>query len=393
MEAKLRHALEKDEFRLFYQPKVDLETGKIHSVEALLRWNDPDEGMISPAEFIPVLEETGLIVPVGEWIISQACKDISSWSREHNIDTGVAINISPLQLRDPGFCETLKRLISENNVSPSRIECEMTESTLLNNTKENINKLNQLKELGVKIAIDDFGTGYSSLSYLVTLPIDTLKIDQSFVRDMTTQSGSAAIVKTVINLAHNLGLEVVAEGVENKSHVGFLQQHGCDIVQGYYISKPVPSNELIKFLKSYSSEINQVFKHDSDRVVLFVDDDPTLISLLQRVFKDEGYLVLTSNDAAGAFELLATHDVGVIVSDQRMPHMSGTEFLHRVKDIYPHTMRIILSGYSEMSDVVDAVNQGSIYKFITKPWRAEQLKNVIREAFKVHEQTLKPLID
>jgi len=238
IEQGLRLAEQRKELHLLYQPKVDLSSRAIIGVEALLRWYHPRLGWISPARFIPVAEETGLIVPIGEWVLRTACRQIRDWC-DKGIQLPVAVNLSARQFREPDLAQTINRIRSESGVAPEYLEIEITESGALLNTGSAIATLGQLNANGINIAIDDFGTGYSSLSYLKRLPIDTLKIDRSFIDNVAADSGDGAIVAAIIALAHSLNLKVVAEGVETESQVAFLSRCGCDFAQGFLFSPSV----------------------------------------------------------------------------------------------------------------------------------------------------------
>jgi diguanylate cyclase (GGDEF)-like protein/PAS domain S-box-containing protein len=248
LENSLRHALERGEFRLHYQPKACLHTGRITGVEALLRWERPDHGLISPGEFVPLLEDTGLIVPVGEWVLSEACRQVETWRRTGVEPVAIAINISARQFGARNLGEIIRRVLEEQRADPRYIELELTESLLMVNTEEAVRTLRYLKGLGLKLSIDDFGTGYSSLSYLKRFPIDALKIDRSFIDEIITDVDDATITRAVIGMAHNLGLKVVAEGVETQAQLSFLSANGCDEAQGYYFARPQPAAELAKWL-------------------------------------------------------------------------------------------------------------------------------------------------
>lgn len=248
LENSLRHALERGEFRLHYQPKACLHTGRVTGVEALLRWERPDHGLVAPADFVPLLEDTGLIVPVGEWVIAEACRQIALWRASGREPVSVAINISARQFAARNLGETVKRVLDEHAANPRYIELELTESLLMVNTEEAVRTLEYLKALGLKLSIDDFGTGYSSLSYLKRFPIDALKIDRSFIDEITTDVGDATITRAVIGMAHNLGLKVVAEGVETEEQIAFLSANGCDEAQGYYFARPRPAGEITEWL-------------------------------------------------------------------------------------------------------------------------------------------------
>ncbi|MGG0720359.1 EAL domain-containing protein [Robertmurraya massiliosenegalensis] len=243
LETHLRKALARDEFILYYQPQVNLSTGKVKSFEALIRWNSKELGMISPADFIPLAEDTGLIIPIGNWVIDTACKQIKAWSELGRSGIKIAINISPKQFLQPKLVETIQESISKYNIEPSLLEIEITEGAM-QDTGETSPILKSLKELGVTISIDDFGTGYSSLNYIKQFPIDVLKIDQSFVRDVINSEKDAAITTTIIHLANSLGIEVVAEGIEEKEQADFLMKANCHKGQGYLFSRPISAQDV-----------------------------------------------------------------------------------------------------------------------------------------------------
>ncbi|MFX3673188.1 MAG: PAS domain S-box protein [Paenisporosarcina sp.] len=254
MEVDLHKAIERDELLLHYQPKLNLKTGNIVGVEALIRWNHPERGMISPANFIPVSEETGLIIPIGEWALYTACKQNKAWHQK-GFTTVMAVNLSARQFTQSSFVNTIATILKETELEPQYLELEITES-MTADIERTISTLQQFKQLGVRISIDDFGTGFSSLNYLKQFPVDTLKIDQSFVRELYNNPNDETIVKTIISMAHNLNLNVVAEGIETKEQLVFLQQHLCNEGQGYLFSKPFPANELEEALPG----IQQVVK-------------------------------------------------------------------------------------------------------------------------------------
>lgn len=249
LESNLRRALEKEEFVLHYQPQVDLKSGNIVAVEALLRWQNPDLGLVPPLEFIPLLEETGLIVPVGDWVMRAAFAQCRAWNTDGISPPRVSINLSARQLGDAGLGARVGGLLEEFGISGGHIEFEITESVVMNNAVESIDMLNDFRAMGVRLAVDDFGTGYSSLSYLKRLPIDTLKIDRSFVSDVDSDSDSAAIAVAILSLAAGLGLEVVAEGVETSEQLRFFHTRGCGYIQGYLFSRPVPAEDISGMLR------------------------------------------------------------------------------------------------------------------------------------------------
>lgn len=248
MEADLRKALEREEFILHYQPQVDIKTGRIVGAEALIRWMHPERGLISPVDFIPLAEETGLILSIGDWVMRTACAQQQAWVSEGYDALRVSVNLSIKQLRQNTIIELINRLKASKEIDTNYLELELTESAIMQDAVENIKLLNTIKGMGIRLSIDDFGTGYSSLSYLQRLPLDTLKIDRSFINDIATDPDSAAIVKAIISMSRSLHLQVVAEGVETEQQLAFLREHGCDVMQGYYFSKPVPPDEFTKLV-------------------------------------------------------------------------------------------------------------------------------------------------
>ena len=257
IERKLRHALERQEFCLHYQPQVDLRSGRIIGVEALLRWNNPETGMIPPGHFIPIAEENGLIISIGEWVLREACRQNSEWRMLGLPEITMAVNLSAVQFRQNNFGEMIKAILCEYGLDPSALELEITEGAVMHNAEVSIALLVELKAMGLKLSVDDFGTGYSSLSYLKRFPIDKLKIDQSFVRDIAVDSDDAVIVSTIINMARTLKLKVMAEGVETAEQLSFLKHQECDEIQGYYFSKPMPSEKISNLLASGHEEDSQ----------------------------------------------------------------------------------------------------------------------------------------
>ena len=248
MEGELRRALEREEFVLHYQPKVSLATGHLTGVEALLRWRHPERGLVPPGDFIPLLEETGLIVQTGEWVLRTVCAQLKAWERDGIRPVTVAINLSPRQFLAPELAQTIKQILVQNQVKAELLEVEITESSVMMNAEEAIRTVEYLESMGVQTAIDDFGTGYSSLSYLKRFRLRALKIDRSFVRDITTDPDDATITQAVISMAHSLGLKVVAEGVETEAQLAFLMRYGCDEVQGFLFSRPVPGDDCGKLI-------------------------------------------------------------------------------------------------------------------------------------------------
>lgn len=255
MESHLRQALLRDEFELHYQPQVEIATGRITGMEALVRWNHPEWGMVYPDKFIRVAEECNLIIPLGEWVLREACRQISLWNKQGLEEVCISVNISARQLKSRHLFALIDSLISAHNIKPGMLELEITESAAMDDPEQTIPRMKKLKDKGVALAIDDFGTGYSSLSYLKLLPLTRLKIDRSFVKDIETDPNDAAICAATIALARILGLGLVAEGVETEAQLEYLRAQGCDSAQGYYFSKPLPANNIMEFVARHQQDV------------------------------------------------------------------------------------------------------------------------------------------
>ncbi|MFI3186748.1 MAG: EAL domain-containing protein, partial [Methylococcaceae bacterium] len=245
----LHHALEYQQLQVYYQPQVDMHGRHIIGAEALLRWQHPEFGMVSPAEFIPIAEYCGLILPIGEWVLRCAVRQAKAWINDGYAPLIMAVNLSAVQFRHPDLPKLVTRILDEEGLPPEYLELELTEGLAMHNPQAVITVMNNLHERGIRMSIDDFGTGYSSLSYLKKFKVYKLKIDQSFVRDISTDPEDKAIVSAIINLSKSLGLKTIAEGVETKEQLAFLSEQGCDEIQGYLFSKPVPAEQLEILLK------------------------------------------------------------------------------------------------------------------------------------------------
>jgi len=386
LESALRHALERKELVLYYQPRVDLRSGRIVAAEALVRWQR-DGKLVPPNDFIPLAEETGLIQPIGEWVLAEACRQQRDWLDRGMEIVTVGVNVSQQQLRVRNAAESLPTLCSKyldaTSLETQWLELELTESLLMESPEQTIALLHKLHDAGTKLAIDDFGTGYSSLAYLTQLPVQYLKIDRSFVNDVCTDPNSAAVARAIIGLAHNLHMTVIAEGVETEAQLSFLRKLGCDEMQGFLFSKPLPAEQFATLLNA-GQGIDTAAESPSETLLL-VDDEAGILNSLKRLLRREGYRILTTTDPMEALDLLATNDVQVVISDQRMPQMSGTEFLNRVREMHPDTIRMVLSGYTDLQSITDAINKGAIWRFLTKPWEDDALRKLVREAFREHE--------
>jgi predicted signal transduction protein with EAL and GGDEF domain len=249
IEGALRLAQGRGEFLLHYQPKMNIDSGEMTSAEALIRWNRPGHGLILPGHFVPALEELGLIVPVGAWVIDMACRQLREWQGSELGHVRIAVNVSSKQVREERFVAQVADAVREHRIDPTLLEFEITESTLMAHGDATDTTLRKLKDLGISISIDDFGTGYSNLAYLKRFQVDAIKIDIAFIRDITTNADDAAIAIAIINMAHALRLKVTAEGVETREQLDFLRVYGCDEIQGYFLSQPMPAAELSEKLR------------------------------------------------------------------------------------------------------------------------------------------------
>ena len=384
--AALRAAISNGELCVYYQPQVELNTGKVIGCEALARWYSPTYGQVVPDVFIPIAEETGLIDEIGAWVLERALSDLAARRAAGLPSIAVAVNVSPVQLRDPRLADRIDELLKTWDVTSDLLVLEVTEAVLMEDTPASKSNLARLQALGIGLALDDFGTGYSSLSYLKRIPFKKVKIDHSFVQEVIEDADDAAIVKAIISMAHTLGIVVVAEGVETEAQCTFLRECMCNEIQGFLFSKPLPVAEFNAFLATAPSLPAHLLESKKPlRTLLIVDDEINIVASLRRLLRRDEYLILTANSGAEGLALLETNPVDVILSDQRMPGMTGVEFLSIAKIRFPDTVRLVLSGYTELQSVTDAINEGAIYKFLTKPWDDAKLRGHIQEAFQRKE--------
>jgi diguanylate cyclase (GGDEF)-like protein/PAS domain S-box-containing protein len=386
LDVALRDALDRAEFILHYQPQVDLSTGAVVGVEALIRWQHPTLGLVPPSRFVGLAEETGLIVPIGVWVLRTACAQAKAWQRAGFGDLRMTVNLSARQFAERDLVDVIATILEDTGLAPDLLELELTESLVMTEVEHAVTVLNNLRALGVQLSIDDFGTGYSSLSYLKRFPINALKIDQSFVHEISPNSNDAAISTAIISMAHSLGIRVIAEGVETEAQCEFLSRNMCDQFQGFLFSEPLPADEFTSLLSDARCLPEHLLRMQKpQRTLLLVDDEPNILSALKRLLRRDNYKILTAASGKDGLELLGQNKIDVIVSDQRMPGMTGVEFLRTVKTMHPETVRIVLSGFTELQSVTDAVNEGAIYKFLTKPWDDTQLRKHIEQAFQHKE--------
>jgi diguanylate cyclase (GGDEF)-like protein/PAS domain S-box-containing protein len=381
---RLRSAIVNNEMVLHYQPQIRARDGFVVGMEALVRWSTSDHGLLAPARFIPLAEDLGVIVELGRWVLREACQQARRWKDMGFGDIRVAVNVSALQLHRVSFLDEVCEALDDANIPATMLEVELTESALMENIDRTHEILHGLCDLGVSISLDDFGIGYSCLSQLRRFPIDRLKIDKSFVDGISADSGGGAITRAIIAMGHELHLQVLAEGVETDAQLGYLVQNHVDEFQGFLFSRPMPAEEATAHLRRRYVETTLLQPSRSTREILLVDDEENVLRALSRVLRRDGYTIHTATSAAEGMQILATQRVQVIMSDQRMPGTSGVEFLSRVKEMYPDTVRIILSGYTDLATVTDAINRGAIYKFLTKPWNDDEIRQQVQEAFRRH---------
>jgi EAL domain-containing protein (putative c-di-GMP-specific phosphodiesterase class I)/FixJ family two-component response regulator len=382
LSADLDQALARGELSLRYQPQVSLADGRIIGAEALLRWQHPALGEVSPAEFVPLAERSGSIVAIGRWVLREALAQVARWRQAGLHPVRVGVNVSPLQFQAGDMVRQVREALRDSGIEPTLLGIEVTEGALLHNPQQVAQSLAALRQIGVEIALDDFGTGFSNLSRLHALPLDLLKIDRSFVSDVTVAAESASVTRSIILLAHGLKIRVLAEGAETEAQAAMLATHGCDRLQGHVFSPAIDAQAFGQML-AQGQQLPSRLTHGALRsnTLLLVDDEDNILAALRRLFRRDGYRILTASSGAEGLELLARNEVDVIVSDQRMPGMTGVDFLRRCKVMRPETIRMTLSGFTDLQSIIDAVNEGAVYKFLTKPWDDERLREHVAQAF------------
>ncbi|MEO6711940.1 MAG: EAL domain-containing protein [Mycobacteriales bacterium] len=383
LERALREAVDDQQFVLHYQPKVQLNTGRIVGVEALLRWERPGYGLVPPNDFIPLLETTGLITEVGSWVIAESARQIAQWMRTDVGPVRIAVNVSGRQFVEGDVDGDVAAALLAHGIDAHLLELELTETSLMANTARTIATLHKLKARGVQLSIDDFGTGYSCLAYLRHFPIDKLKIDVAFVRHVTDNADDAAIARTIIRMAHSLKLEVIAEGVETPAQLSYLVRQGCDQIQGYLVSRPLPAEALEDLLRDGSLLPARSSAAAASRTsLLLVGADPTAISALESVLRPDGYRIFTAGSAEEGLNVLALHHVHVILCDDGIGLVDGAEFFSKVQTLHPDPLRILLADADDAAALIRGVNRGRVHAIYPKPWHEDILREHMREAFK-----------
>jgi diguanylate cyclase (GGDEF)-like protein len=378
LENKLRLALERNEFVLHYQPKVDLATGHLAGVEALIRWQSPELGLIPPMQFIPLMEETGLILDVGSWALRRAALDHREWVGQGLPAPRIAVNVSAIQLRQRQFVSSLREATSQG-ISPLAIDLEITESLVMEDIAGTVEKLRAIRALGMRVAIDDFGTGHSSLSYLAKLPVDALKIDRSFIITMLQSVDTMALVSTIISLAHALKLKVVAEGVDSEQQAEVLRLLRCDEMQGYWYSKPLPVDQLIQLLRRLPESPNlsaQRTKAVKSGKILVVDDDESMRALVRLHLANAGYDVVLAEDAVVAGHLALRDPPDLIIADVEMPYMDGFQFVEALKSD-PVVSEIPVIFLTVRADGESRAQQLGAAGYLAKPLVVDRLLSLV----------------
>jgi diguanylate cyclase (GGDEF)-like protein/PAS domain S-box-containing protein len=386
LEKLLQRALEREEFVMHYQPQVCLQTGCVVGMEALVRWQSPEFGMLGPGSFIPFAEESELILALGAWVLNEVCRQLAAWRAQGLALVPVAINVSGSQFERNGIDIQVQGALQRHDLDPRLLVLELTESVSMRDPESSILWMRRLKEIGVGLAIDDFGTGYSNLSYLKRFPVDKLKIDQAFVRGLTTDPQDFAITTAVIRMARSLGLRAVAEGVETEGQMRLLAAESCDEMQGFYFRRPMPAAEMAQLLRQRPvMDMSSVRRAAYQRTVLIIDDEPSVRNLFTLSMPVGQVHLLTAASTAEAYEILANNEVGVIVSDQHLPEEDGVSFFARIKKMYPRTVRMLLTADDGTETLMNAINRGEIYRFIVKPWDIEQVTALVLEGLARYE--------
>ena len=382
---RLVEALDKDEFRLVYQPLVSASDGGLTGFGALLRWQT-DTGLLRPNRFMDIVERVGLSARLGVWVTETAVRQLADWRAQGLDYLGMSVHLAGSMLAQGDCTDRIGELLHRHGVPGSAMEFEISENVLALDARQVFDTLKGLQALGATLTVQDFGLGGLSFAALAQYPLDRLKIDRSFIRNVASDTRSAAIVRGIIAMGHRLGMKVTAKGVENEGELGFLRRNHCDFFQGYIFSEPLPADQLDELVRKRFLLPSAFAATRPERTLLLLDDEENVLRSLVRLFRRDGYTILTANSVRQAFDLLASNTVQVIVSDQRMPDMSGTEFLGRVRDLHPDTIRMVLSGYTDVTTITEAINRGAIYRFLTKPWNDEELREHIHAAFRAYER-------
>lgn len=381
IESGLRHAVERAELRLVFQPQADLNTGAAVGAQISLRWHSAELGEVDETEYLPVALQTGLIVMLGDWQRDAACRQLGDWAKAALRPPRACLKVSPLELQQPEFVDKLHRSLSSNGLTPQALGVEISDQALAQITPQLTRTLAQLRAMGIELSLGDFGAGATNLRLLGTRPVDVIKIHPSCVPDVTAATGDVSLTRAIITMAHSLQMKVLAEGVETTGQLALLIANGCDRMEGPVFAAPAEASSLEQMLSQQLRLPENLLTRRRERTLLLVDDEPNIVSALRRLFRRAGYRIVTAGSGHEGLQRMAEYEVDVVLSDQRMPGMTGVEFLRRAKELYPDTVRMVLSGYTELQSITDAVNEGAIYRFLTKPWDDERLLEHVQEAF------------
>ena len=379
-------ALDNSELKLFYQPLINAHDGGLCGFGALLRWDTAGHGLLRPSRFLEEVERVGLSARLGIWVAESAVSQVARWRAQGLDYLSISVHLSGALLAQPDCVDRIGELLHGFDLPGDALEFEVSESVLAMDAHQVYDTLVGLRGLGSTLTVQDFGLGGLSFAALAQYPLDRLKIDRSFIRNVASDPRSAAIVRGIIAMGHQLGMKVTAKGVESEAELGFLRRSHCDFFQGYLFSQPLPAEDMGDLVRKRFLLPGAFAATRPERTLLLLDDEENVLRSLVRLFRRDGYNILTANSVSEAFDLLASNSAQVIVSDQRMADMSGTEFLARVRDLYPDTIRMVLSGYTDLATITEAINHGAIYRFLTKPWNDDELREHIQAAFRTWER-------
>lgn len=383
--APLMLAVAEEQLQLRYQPMADLRSGSVVRFEALLYWQHPQHGLLHAWEFLPQADDREAAA-VGAWTLRRAAADLRDWRRIGRPPLPVSLDISPAQFCDPGLSAQVAALLGEHGLPADALGLEISEDALAAAGDQRDELLDGYRTHGLGLTLDDFGNGPASLSNLGRYAWDAMKITAAFVRHVVADPQAAAICSSMIAMGQQLGITVVADGVADEAQCDLLRRHMCDQVQGEFFAAPMPAAALEAWLADLPALPAHLRRlHQPTRRLLLVDDEPNILSALKRLLRSDGYQIYTAADGPQGLAVLASQQIDVIVSDQRMPGMLGADFLRKARAMAPESIRIMLSGYTELQSVTDAVNEGAIYKFLSKPWDDEQLRAHVADAFNVKQ--------
>lgn len=380
--ADLRQALERGQFELHYQPQIDLVNRQIVAMETSLHWRHAEGGQLSSTRLMALAESLHLMGPIGIWMLRTACQQRSRWQQMGLGQLRVGVRLPATLFAQHEVQAALVSILEEADMAPRELDVELCDQQLLADSGQGARVVQDLKAIGAQVSVAEVGIGCVNLAYLKHLPIGSIKIAPAFVRDVITDGETAMMAVSVIALAHRLGRQVAADGIETTAQLEFVRRHGCERAQGSYFSLPLPAEGFEALLQQRKSWPMAAVYGARQQTLLIVDDETNVAASLQRLLRKEHFAVLVVETASAALETLALHPVQVILCDQRMPMMTGVQFFGQVKHLYPDTIRLMLTGYTELDPVIDAINVGAVHRFFTKPWDDELLRSHIREAFR-----------